>query len=399
MGAASQSEWQRRGDAVLMPTYARQPLVLVRGEGARVWDEQGREYLDLLAGIAVCNLGHAHPAISAAVCRQMAALVHVSNLYYTRPQIELAEKLISLSFADQVFFCNSGAEANEGAIKLCRRYSREKFGPGRYKIICAQNSFHGRTLATLSATGQSRFWDGFEPLVPGFVFVPFGDLEATAAAIDAATCAILVEPIQGEGGVRIPPPAYLPGLRQLCDQHQLLLVLDEIQVGLGRTGRLFAYEHAGIKPDIITLAKALANGLPIGAILATKEVAAAFVPGSHASTFGGGPVVTTAAKTVLDILAQPEFLAEVREKGAYFLAGLQELQRQRPLIKEVRGLGLILGVELDREGVPLVAACREQGALINCTQGNILRFLPPLVITREEIDRFLEILDQVLAGY
>ncbi len=222
------------------------------------------KYLDLLAGIAVCNLGHAHPAVTAAVCRQMADLVHVSNLYYTRPQIELAEKLVSLSFADQVFFCNSGAEANEGAIKLCRRYSREKFGPGRYKIICAENSFHGRTLATLAATGQSRFWDGFEPLVPGFVFVPFGDLEATAAAVDEATCAILVEPLQGEGGVRIPPPDYLPGLRRLCDERQLLLVLDEIQVGLGRTGRLFAYEHYNIQPDIITLAKAWPTACPSG---------------------------------------------------------------------------------------------------------------------------------------
>ncbi|MBM4289981.1 MAG: acetylornithine/succinylornithine family transaminase, partial [Deltaproteobacteria bacterium] len=299
---------------VIMNTYARQPLVLVRGQGARLWDLDGQEYLDFLAGIAVCNLGHAHPGIAAAVAEQMQELVHVSNLYHTIPQIRLAERLVGLSFADRVFFGNSGAEANEGAIKLCRRYSREKVGPGRFKIICAQNSFHGRTLATLSATGQEKFWQGFEPLLPGFHFVPFGDLAAMEEAVDAQTCAILVEPIQGEGGVIIPPPDYLPGLRRLCDRHKLLLVLDEIQVGLGRTGKLFAYEHFDFKPDIITLAKALANGLPIGALLVTAEAAQGFVPGTHASTFGGGPVVTAAALTVLDILARPEFLADVAAK-------------------------------------------------------------------------------------
>ncbi len=381
---------------VIMNTYARQPVVMVRGQGSRLWDLEGKEYLDFLAGIAVCNLGHAHPAVAAVVARQMQELVHVSNLYYTLPQIELAQRLVEVSFADQVFFANSGAEANEGAIKLCRRYSHEKFGPGRYKIICARNSFHGRTLATLSATGQEKFWQGFEPLLPGFVFVPFDDLEAMAAAIDEQTCAILVEPIQGEGGVKVPSPEYLPGLRRLCDEHQLLLVLDEIQVGLGRTGRLFAYEHSGIRPDIITLAKALANGLPIGALLVTQEAAQGFVPGTHASTFGGGPVVTAAALAVINILAQPEFLAEVAAKGEYFRAGLQNLAKKHPIIREVRGLGLILGLELEGDGVPAVAACRERGLLINCTQGNVLRFLPPLVVSRAEIDRAVSILDAVL---
>jgi len=390
--------WMARGDQVLMNTYARQPVVMVRGQGARLWDLEGKEYLDFLAGIAVCNLGHAHPAVAAAVARQVQELVHVSNLYYTLPQIELAQRLVDLSFADQVFFANSGAEANEGAIKLCRRYSQTKFGHGRYKIICATNSFHGRTLATLSATGQEKFWHGFEPLLPGFVFVPFDDLSATEAAIDEATCAILVEPIQGEGGVRLPAADYLPGLRRLCDAHDLLLVLDEIQVGLGRTGKLFAYEHSGIRPDIITLAKALANGLPIGALLVTAEAAQGFVPGTHASTFGGGPVVTAAALVVLDILAQPQFLAEVAAKGEYFLEGLRVLQDRHRLIREVRGQGLILGMELDGDGVPLVAACRERGLLINCTQGNVLRFLPPLIVSREEIDRVVGILDEVLAA-
>ncbi len=386
-----------RGNQVLMNTYARQPVVMVRGQGTRLWDLDGREYLDFLAGIAVCNLGHAHPAVAAAAARQLQELVHVSNLYYTLPQIELAQRLVDLSFADQIFFANSGAEANEGAIKLCRRYSHEKFGPGRYKIICATNSFHGRTLATLSATGQEKFWQGFEPLLPGFTFVPFDDLAATAAAVDEATCAILVEPIQGEGGVRIPAADYLPGLRRLCDEHNLLLVLDEIQVGLGRTGKLFAYEHSGIRPDIMTLAKALANGLPIGALLVTAEAAQGFVPGTHASTFGGGPVITAAALAVLDILARPEFLAEVAAKGEYFLAGLRSLQDRHAIVTEVRGLGLILGLEIDGDGVPLVAACRDRGVLLNCTQGNVLRFLPPLIVSRGEIDRVISILDKVLA--
>jgi acetylornithine aminotransferase len=385
-----------RGDQVLMHTYSRQPLVMVRGRGARLWDDQGKEYLDFVAGLAVCNLGHAHPEVTAAVNRQVQELVHVSNLYYTTPQIEVAEQLIRTCFADRVFLCNSGAEANEAAIKLCRRYSSERFGPGRHKIICARNSFHGRTLATLSATGQEKFWQGFAPLMPGFEFVPFGDLEAVEQTIDPATCAILVEPIQGEGGVLMPPPDYLPGLRAICDRHKLLLVLDEVQVGMGRTGKLFAHEHFGIYPDIMTLAKALANGLPIGAMLASEDVAQGFVPGSHASTFGGGPVVTAAASAVLNILAKTEFLAEVQAKGEYFKAGLLNLQKKYRLIKEVRGLGLMIGMELDRDGLPAVSACREQGALINCTQGNILRFLPPLIVSRNEIDQLLEMLDKAL---
>ncbi|WP_449245663.1 acetylornithine transaminase [Desulfobacca acetoxidans] len=393
---SASAAWMNRGKRTLMNTYARQPMVLVRGQGVRLWDLDGKEYLDFLAGIAVCNLGHAHPAITEAVCRQVQDLVHVSNLYHTIPQIKLAERLVELSFADRVFFCNSGAEANEGAIKLCRRYSWQKFGPDRYKIICAANSFHGRTLATLSATGQEKFWQGFAPLLPGFVFVPFNDPAALEAAIDNQTCGVLLEPVQGEGGVKIPTADYFPEVRNLCDKHNLLLILDEIQVGLGRTGRLFAHEHFGITPDIMTLAKGLANGLPIGALLVTEEVAAGFVPGTHASTFGGGPVVTAAALTVLEILAQPDFLAEVKAKGEYFLNGLRQLQPRHRFIQEVRGLGLILGIEIDGDGVPLVDACREKGALINCTQGNVLRFLPPLVVSREEIDRFLAILDDVL---
>jgi acetylornithine/N-succinyldiaminopimelate aminotransferase len=387
--------WMARSKEVIMNTYARQPVVLVRGEGVRLWDLDGKEYLDFLAGIAVCNLGHAHPGITAAVSSQIQELVHVSNLYYTLPQIQLAERLVQHSFADRVFFGNSGAEANEGAIKLSRRYVSQVLGQKRYKIICATNSFHGRTLATLSATGQEKFWQGFAPLLPGFVFVPFDDLAALEEAIDGETCGVLLEPVQGEGGVKIPSPDYFPGVRDLCNRHQLFLILDEIQVGLGRTGKLFAHEHFGITPDIMTLAKGLANGLPIGALLVTEEAAQGFVPGTHASTFGGGPVVTAAARVVLDILTQPDFLDEVAAKGEYFRDGLRQLQARHGFIKEVRGLGLIIGVEIEGDGVPLVDACREKGALINCTQGNVLRFLPPLIVSREEIDRFLGILDDV----
>jgi acetylornithine aminotransferase len=375
-----------------MNTYGRQPLVLVKGEGCRVWDDTGKEYLDCLAGLAVVNLGHAHPEVARAAAAQLTQLVHVSNIYYTTPMVELAEALVQLSFADRVFFANSGAEVNEGAIKLVRRYSRERYGEGRHRIICMENSFHGRTLGALSATGQSKFSQGFDPLLPGFSFVPFNDLDALAQAVDDTVCAVMLEPIQGEGGVCLPSPDYLKGVRQLCDDKGLLLILDEIQTGLGRTGKLFAQENFGITPDVMTLAKALANGLPMGALLATEEVAGAFVPGTHASTFGAGPVVAAAAKTSLSLLSAPEFLAGVRERGALVKKGLSALQAELPVIKEVRGLGLMWGLELTAEGTPVVAACRERGLLLNCTQGNVIRLLPPLVITTKEIDAALGIL-------
>ena len=383
-----------RADKVVMHTYGRQPLVLVKGQGCRVWDDTGKEYLDCLAGLAVVNLGHAHPEVAKAAAAQLTQLVHVSNIYYTTPMVELAEALVRLSFADRVFFANSGAEVNEGAIKLVRRYSRERFGAGRHRIICMENSFHGRTLGALSATGQSKFWQGFDPLLPGFVFVPFNNLEAVAQAVDATVCAVMLEPILGEGGVCLPSPDYLKGLRQLCDAKGLLLVLDEIQTGLGRTGTLFAQENFGITPDVMTLAKALANGLPMGALLATSEVASAFVPGTHASTFGAGPVVAAAANAALDLLSAPEFLAGVRERGFWLEKGLRAMQAELPVIKEVRGLGLMWGLELTQEGTPVVAACRERGLLVNCTQGNVIRLLPPLVITPQEIDAALTILGE-----
>jgi acetylornithine/N-succinyldiaminopimelate aminotransferase len=390
------NNWIKRSNKVVMNTYGRQPLVLVKGKGCRVWDDEGREYLDFLAGLAVCNLGHAHPDIAKAAASQLTQLVHVSNIYYTTPMVELAEALVRLSFADRVFFANSGAEVNEGAIKLVRRYSRERFGAGRHRIISMENSFHGRTLGALSATGQSKFWQGFDPLLPGFIFVPFNDLDAVAQAVDDSVCAVMLEPVQGEGGVNLPSPDYLKGLRQLCDDQGLLLILDEIQAGLGRTGKLFAYENFGIIPDVMTLAKGLANGLPMGALLATEDVASAFVPGTHASTFGAGPVVAAAAKTVVGLLSRPEFLAGVREKGEFLRVKLADFQSRFPIVKEVRGLGLMWGLELAQEGADVVTACRERGLLINCTQGNVIRLLPPLVVTPQELDAGLAILGESL---
>jgi acetylornithine/N-succinyldiaminopimelate aminotransferase len=388
------SNWIERADKVVMNTYGRQPLVLVKGEGCRVWDDAGREYLDFVSGLAVVNLGHAHPDVAKAAAAQLTQLVHVSNIYYTTPMVELAETLVRLSFADRVFFANSGAEVNEGAIKLARRYSRERFGEGRHRIICTENSFHGRTLGALSATGQSKFWQGFEPLLPGFSFVPFNDLKAVAQAVDDTVCAVMLEPIQGEGGVNLPSPDYFTGLRQLCNDKGLLLILDEIQTGLGRTGKLFAHENFGITPDVMTLAKGLANGLPMGALLATEAVASAFVPGTHASTFGAGPVVAAAAKTALDLLSRPEFLAGVRERGAFLEEKLTDLQDRCAVIKEVRGLGLMWGLELSQEGTPVVNACRERGLLVNCTQGNVIRLLPPLIVTPPQIEAALVILGE-----
>jgi acetylornithine/N-succinyldiaminopimelate aminotransferase len=375
-------------------TYARHDLVLVRGSGCRLWDADGREYLDFVGGIAVCNLGHCPDDLAEVLYRQARDLVHVSNLYYTEPQVRLAELLTGSSFADKVFFCNSGAEANEAAIKLARKYSRERHGAGRYGIITMKGSFHGRTLATLSATGQEKVHHGFEPLVDGFHFVEFDNVDAVAAAVDGTICAVLVEPIQGEGGVRIPGPDYLARLRRLCSERDLLLIYDEVQVGMGRTGALFAYEHEGVAPDIMTLAKALGNGLPIGAMLTTNHVAEAFTPGSHASTFGGTPLVTAVACEVLKRISDPTFLERVRTVGAYFKERLQALQAKHPrLVREVRGRGLIAGMELEVPGKDVVRRCQELGFLINCTVDTVLRFVPPLVVSEAEIDRLIQALD------
>ncbi|HXG51192.1 MAG TPA: acetylornithine transaminase [candidate division Zixibacteria bacterium] len=377
-------------------TYARFPVALVKGKGTRVWDADGKAYLDFLSGIAVNSLGHCHPAVVRAIQKQARTLLHVSNLYHTAPQAELARELCRRSFADRVFFCNSGAEANEAAIKLARRYGAERLG-GKYEILSCHNSFHGRTLATLTATGQEKVRAGYDPLPEGFRQVPYNDLRACEEAIDdKKTVAFLIEPIQGEGGVRVAEEGYLRGLRELCDQRGLLLILDEVQTGMGRTGKLFGYEHFGIEPDIMTLAKALGGGLPLGAMLAREQVARSFGPGSHASTFGGNPVACSAGLAVLRTLLGGALRNCVR-MGKVLLEGLEGLKRRFPFIREIRGKGLIIGVELDMDGSKIVEACMEEGLLLNCTAGKVLRLLPPLTVTRSEIDRGLAILEKVLA--
>jgi acetylornithine aminotransferase len=384
-------------DQVLATTYSRMPVVFEKGAGATLWDTEGREYTDFLAGIAVCGLGHAHPAVQAALSEQAGKLLHVSNLFYTKPQVELGEWLIRHSFADRVFFCNSGAEANEAAIKLARKYFYDKGQTGRYRIIAMEQSFHGRTMGSLSATGQAKIRKGFEPVLDGFEFVPFNDLEALRAKLDETVCAVLLEPIQGEGGIVCPDPDYLPAVRRMCDETGTLMMLDEIQTGMGRTGKLFAYEHAGAAPDIMTLAKALGNGLPIGAMLAREAVANAFGPGAHATTFGGTPIITAGALAVVKTMAAEGIVAQAARTGEYFMERLQALQRRHDRIAAVRGRGLLLGLKLNEEGAPLVNACLARGFVINCVQGDVLRFAPPLIISTREIDALIDCLDDIFS--
>jgi len=383
-------------DKNIMETYRRIPIVLVKGSGAKVWDSDGKEYLDFVAGIAVCSLGHSNFKVVEAIKKQVEILTHVSNLYYIEQQIGLSTLLVENSFADKVFFCNSGAEANEAAIKLARKYAYEKTGGDRYEIITMIDSFHGRTLATITATGQEKFQKGFAPLPGGFKYVPFNDLSALEYAITEKTCGIMLEPIQAEGGIRIPDNDYLRGVRKICNDNDLLLMLDEVQVGMGRTGSLFAYENYGIEPDIMTLAKAMGNGFPVGAMLATDRVAAAFVPGSHASTFGGNPLGMAAGLAVMEVLLKEGVLENCKKTGSYLLEKLNELKKPHSIIKEVRGKGLIIGMELSVEGEDIVKKCMDKGVLINCTCGNILRFVPPLIVTAEDVDMVVNVLDEVM---
>jgi len=390
--------WAEKAEKVFMRTYARYPAAMVKGEGCTLTDADGGKYLDCLAGIAVCGLGHCHPAITEAVCKQAAELMHVSNLYYTKPQTELAELLTEHSFADQVFMANSGAEANEAAIKLARICA----GPERYGIISLAGSFHGRTLATVAATGQPKFHEGFEPMPEGFSHAPFGNLNVLGAMITDQTCAIMCEPLQGEGGVRPLDVEYLQGVEKLCNDHNLLLIFDEIQTGMGRTGTLFAYEQIGIVPDIMTLAKALGNGMPIGAMLTRKEIAASFVPGTHGSTFGGNPVACAAAVATMNIMLGDGFLTGVQEKGDYLQKGLEDIATRFPsLASGARGMGLIRGLVLTdagiEQGADIVKRLFENGVLINFAGNAVLRFLPPLIITKEEIDTLLSAVADVLA--
>jgi len=380
----------------LANTYARFPMVLVRGRGVRLWDSDGKEYLDCVGGIAVDALGHCHPKMVEAIRAQAEILIHVSNLYHIEPQIRLAQLLCEQSFADRAFFCNSGAEANEAAIKLARKYAKDHWNSDRVDIITMHHAFHGRTLATVTATGNAKYQHGFEPLLPGFKHVPYDNLQAVERAIDARTCAVLVEPVQGEGGVNVPAADYLPGLRRLCDEAGILLILDEVQSGMGRTGKLFAYQHWGVEPDILTLAKALAGGIPMGAMLAREAVAASFVPGTHASTFGGTPFVSAVALAVVTTMLADDLPGNAARVGKYFLDRLQGLRAAYPVIRAVRGKGLILGMEVAVPARGIVAACMERGLLVLTAGDNVVRFVPPLILTEADVDQAVTVLEAAL---
>ena len=390
----------QKTDNFVFQTYLRQGKAFVKGEGSFLWDEDGKKYTDFLAGIAVCGLGHCHPKITQAINKQASTLVHVSNLFYTMPQADLASKLCEKSFADRVFFANSGAEANEAAIKLARRYFQKKGDKIRFKIITMEQSFHGRTMATLSATGQKKIKEGFYPLLEGFSYVPFNDIEALKNEIDETVCGIMLEPVQGEGGIIPADPQFLKAVRELCNDKGILLIFDEIQCGMGRCGKLFAHELYGVTPDIMTLAKALGNGLPIGAMLATQDAATGFDYGSHATTFGGTPLATAAALEVVNIISQETFLEQVREKGRYFKDKLVKLKEKHSRVTDVRGEGLLLGMEIelekDKDAAFFVGKLMKKGFIINGIQDKILRFAPPLIIEEKDIDRLISALDSLL---
>lgn len=383
-------------DKYYMPVFNRYPLVLDHGQGCYVYDADGRKYLDFLAGIAVNILGHAHPKLVEAISQQAGKLIHCSNLYYTSVQARLIERLAKSSGMDRVFLANSGAEGNEGAIKLARKYAK-KISPDKVEIITATHSFHGRTLATLMATAQPKYQQGFEPLPQGFSYVPYNDIQALADKISTKTCAVMLEPIQGEGGIHVPDEQYLAAVRELCDRNGALLIFDEIQCGMARTGQMFGYQLFNVKPDIVTLAKGLGGGIPIGAFLAVEQVAAAFSPGDHGSTFGGNPLACAAANAVFDVIEQENLLAHVQEVSSYFMTKLELMQTKYPkLIQEVRGKGLMVGIELTVPGKDIVTGCLERGLIINCTANTVLRLVPPLIVEKQQIDEMLTVLDSVL---
>ncbi|MEO8347268.1 MAG: acetylornithine transaminase [Acidobacteriota bacterium] len=388
----------READRVLFRNYKRAPVAFSHGRGVRLYDLEGREYLDFIGGIAVSSLGHAHPALVRALSEQAARYLHVSNLYQIPEQVEAARRLVLYSGLDRAFFCNSGAEANEAAIKLVRKRAKAVKGPDCHEILVADNSFHGRTLGTLAATGNSRYRVGFEPLPEGFRFVPFDDLEAMKGAVTDATAAILIEPVQGEAGVLLPSPSYLPGLRALCDAHGLLLVFDEVQTGIGRTGRMFSYEHSGARPDILTLAKGVAGGVPAGVVLATEEAASHFVPGDHGSTFGGNALASAAVCAVLDTIESEGLVENAAAMGARLASGLEGLRERHPVLRSIRAAGLLVAADLEMEAAPIVEACLTRGLLVNAVRPNTLRFAPPLIVSPGEVDSALRILDEVLTS-
>ena len=375
--------------------YGRYPIGLVRGKGMVVWDASGKKYIDFVAGLAVDNLGHCPPTVVNAIRKQAGKLLHVSNLYHIEPQSQLAAELTSLTFANKFFFCNSGTEANEAAIKLARRWFYDNGQPKRFEIITMNDSFHGRTMASLSATAQKKIHSGFKPLLPGFKYVPFNDITALKKALTKKTCAVLIEPIQGEGGVNPAQKTYLKTLRRICNEKGILLIFDEIQTGFGRTGPLFAYERYKIKPDIITLAKALGGGIAIGAMGSTNKIIQSFSPGTHGATFGGNPLACAASLASLKTLTTKGFLQIASSQGDYFLKQLNYLKENFSIIREVRGAGLMLAIELNQPGAKIVTDCMKEGLLINCIQQNTIRFLPPLIITRKEIDLLIKTLSKI----
>ncbi len=385
-------------DEFVASTYSRLSIPIVKGKGCILWDAEGNEYLDFISGLGVNNIGHSHPSVIEAIQKQAEELIHVSNIFYIPPQGRLAKEIVSRTFTGKVFFANSGAEANEAAIKLARKYGNN-LRPGRIGIITAHNSFHGRTIATLTATAQEKYQKGFQPLLPGFSYVPYNDIFALESAIDENTCAIMVEPIQGEGGVNVPSPEYLPALRKLCDDRGILLILDEVQTGIGRTGKFFNFQYYDIEPDIITMAKALGGGLPIGAMLAKRGIIEAFDPGSHASTFGGNYLVCASALAVLEVIEREYLLQNCQAMSKILFSELLALKKDCPIIKQVRGKGLMIGIELHCEGKQIVRDCLEDGLIINCTMDNVLRLLPPLIITPKEIDRAMSILSKTVKDY
>ena len=377
----------------IMPVYTQSPVALVKGKGARVWDIEEREYLDFFPGWGVSGLGHCHPRVVNAIKNQCKKIIHVSNNYYNNLQVKLAKTISERSFGGKVFFCNSGAEANEAAIKFARMYG----GSGRFEVISMENSFHGRTLATLTATGQRRIQEGFEPLPEGFKHVPFNDLTAVEEAITDKTAAVMIELIQGEGGINVASREYIDGLSKLCRGRDILLIFDEVQTGMGRTGKLFCYQNYGVEPDIMTLAKSLGGGVPIGAMVVRKEIADTLPPGSHASTFGGSPLVSSAALAIFKAIDKEKLLKNVNVMREYLLSCLERLKGKYPIIKEIRGMGLMIGVELRKEGKPIVEECIRRRLLINCTQARVLRIMPPLIVTKRQIDQAMRILDGVLS--
>lgn len=397
----SQADVVARARRLMTPNYKPQPVIFVTGEGPFLYDRDQNRYLDFAGGIAVSCLGHNHPVLAQAIAEQAKRVLHVSNLYFNQAQIDLADRLIDRSTADRIFFCNSGAEANEAALKLARRYMRTVRGENRWKFVTAKYSFHGRTWAAISATGQPNYHEGFGPLVEGFSYVPYGDLDAVEAAIDDETCAVLMEPVQGEGGVLVPPEGYLRGLRALCDRKGVLLMFDEVQTGVGRTGKLWAHEHEAVRPDVFTIAKGLAGGVPIGAMLCTEEVSKGFVPGAHASTFGGNPLACRAALAVLDVIEKEGLISHVERVGAHLRSEVDALSARVPGLTGARGRGLLAGVGVDPSVIDraaIIDRCRKLGLLITQAGPDALRFTPPYIVSRSHVDDAVATLERALKG-